>query len=355
MFKRQKWFSLTIQCGYEKHTIPIFKACAGSRFVPLFKTLLSSFCTNDCKFCALRRGRKTYRERWEPLEFARIALKLWKMGKIEGVFLSSSVERDPDYTVEKQIQAIEILRRMGFSSYVQLRLMPGTSRELMKRAVEIADRVGINVELPSKEHYEDVKLYLSFVQDVVRRLKWLSDEVKKAQKEGKCKGGLNSQMIVGASDETDREIIRMSDWLLNELKARRVYYSRFEPIKNTPLENRKPENPWREYRLYQASFLLRDYGFRAKDFVFDEKDRLDLNHDPKFVIAREKELLVNINEAEFEELIRVPGIGLKTARKILEKRPIRSEKLLKSLGVDLKKAIPFIEFNSQHSRLSAYF
>jgi len=270
------------------------------------------------------------------------------MRKIEGVFLSSSVERDPDYTVEREIQAIETLRKMGFTNYVHLRLMPSVSRDLIKKAVDIADRVGINMELPNKEHYEDMKLYLTFKQDIIRRLRWLSEEVEKAQNEGKCKDGLNSQMIVGASDETDKEIIEMSDWLYHKLQARRVYYSKFEPIKGTPLEDKKPENPWREYRLYQASFLLRDYDFHSRDFIFNDNDRLNLRQDPKFLIAKKQDLKVNINDAEFEDLIRVPGIGLKSAQKIIENRPIRNVSILKNLGVFVKKAVPFIEINGLH-------
>lgn len=348
MVNRQKWFNLTVSCEHEKHTVPIFRACAGSRTVPLFKTLMSSYCKNDCKFCAMRCGRRTVRNRWEPMEFAKVAYKLWKMRKIEGVFLSSSVERDPDFTVERQIEAIENLRNMGFTEYVHMRVMPGTSRELIKRAAEISDRIGINIELPNKGHYEDMKLYLNFVQDILKRLRWAAKEVERLQKEDKCKAGLNSQIIVGASDETDKEIIKISDWLYHKLKAQRVYYSRFTPIKNTPLENKKPENPWREYRLYQTSFLLRDYSFHLKDFVFNDNDRLDLRHDPKFLIAEKEELMVDINSEGFKELIKIPGIGLKTAQKILESRPIRDIRTLKSLGVILKRASSFIEVNGIH-------
>jgi predicted DNA-binding helix-hairpin-helix protein len=193
-----------------------------------------------------------------------------------------------------------------------------------------------------------MKLHLTFVQDIIKRLKWISKEVKIVQKEGKCKAGLDSQMIVGASDETDREIIEVSDKLYNKLNARRVYYSRFDPIKNTPLENKQPENPWREYRLYQSSFLLRDFVFETKDFVFDNNDRLNLKEDPKFSIAKENELTVDINNAGFEELIKIPGIGLKTAQKIIEIRPIKNISVLKSVGVITKKAIPFIEINNLH-------
>ncbi len=348
MFKRQKLFNLTVSCGYDKHTVPIFRACAGSRTVPLFKTLLSSYCKNDCKFCAFRYERRTVRDRWEPLEFAKVAHKLWRMKKIEGVFLSSSVEKDPDNTVEKEIEAIELLRKMGFKEYVHMKMMPGTSRELIKRATEISDRIGINIELPRKEHYEDMKLHLTFVQDIIRRLRWISKEVERFQKEGKCKAGLDSQMIVGASNETDKEIIEVSDKLYRKLNARRVYYSKFDPIKNTPLEDKKPENPWREYRLYQSSFLLRDYGFESKDFVFDDNNRLNLREDPKFSIAKENELIIDINNAEFGDLIKIPGIGLKTAQKIIEIRPIKSVSILKSIGVITKRAIPFIKIDNLH-------
>jgi predicted DNA-binding helix-hairpin-helix protein len=296
----------------------------------------------------MRYERRINRDRWKPIEFAKVAYKLWRMRKIEGVFLSSSVEKDPDNTVEKEIEAIELLRRMGFKEYVHMKMMPGTSRELIKRATEISDRVGVNIELPNKGHYEDMKLYLTFVQDVLRRLRWISREVERVQKEGKCKAGLDSQMVVGASDETDKEIIEVSDWLHNKLNAQRVYYSRFEPIKNTPLENKEPENSWREYRLYQSSFLLRDYEFEAKDFVFDENDRLNLTQDPKYLIAKENELIVDINDAEFNELIKVPGIRLKTAQKIIDNKPIKDSSKLKSLGVILKRAVPFIEINNIH-------
>jgi len=356
MFKRQKWFNLTIPCEKERHTVPIFRASAGGcRTVPLFKTLLSNKCRNNCKFCSLRCERRVNRDHWEPDEFAKVAMKLWKMRKIKGVFLSSSVERDPNYTVEQEIQAIDILRRMGFTEYVHLKVMPGVDKELIKRAAELSDRIGINIEFPNKAHYEDNKLYLNFVQDIIRRLKWISNEVEKLQKEGRCKAGLDTQMVVGASDETDKEIIKISGWVYQKLKARRVYYSRFEPIRNTPLENKEPENPWREYRLYQSSFLLRDYGFKNRDFVFDDNDRLDLKEDPKFSISKENDLLVDINNAEFNELIKVPGIGLKTAQRVVEIRPIKDITVLKSIGVIIKRATPFIELNNLHqTRLSKW-
>lgn len=351
--KRQKWSHLVVNSGHDRHTVPIFSACAGSRKVPLLKTLMSSYCENDCKFCAFRCGRKIRRERWNPLELANMTIKLWRMGKIEGLFLSSSVERDPNIMVERQIETVNILRKKGFSAYVHLRLMPGVNRELIKQSVEVADRVGINIEFPKPEYYNEMKIFLDFKQDLIRRIKWVSSEVKKAQKEGKCKAGLDSQMVVGASDETDKEIIEVSDWLYHDLDARRVYYSAFEPMPNTPLENKPAEDRWREYRLYQCSFLIQKYGFHTKDFVLDE-GMLPLWQDPKLLIAKKAELIVDLNNANFEELIKVPGIGIKTAENIMERRPINGFAGLKHLGV-LNRAQPFISLDGQRQTTLNFF
>lgn len=348
-YKREKWTRLVLNSGLDRYTVPIFYACARSKKVPLLKTLMSSFCSNNCKFCAFRCERKIERERWEPEELAKVTLKLWKTGKIQGLFLSSCVEKDPDNMVEREIETVKILRSLNFTAYIHLRLMPGTSKELIKQAVELADRVGINIEFPRAEYYDDMKIFLDFKQDIIRRLKFLANEVKKAQREAKCRAGLDTQLIVGASNETDKEILEVSEWLYKNLGARRVYFSAFEPIKNTPLENKKPENKLREYRLYQSSFLIQNYGFKAKDFILDEFDKLPLNEDPKFLIASKNEIEVDINEANFEELIKVPGIGIETAKRIIKQRnsgvKFDIEKLKKA-GVIIKRALPFIRIGS---------
>lgn len=346
MFKRDKWHFLTTQVGYDKYTVPIFEASARNKCVPLLKTLMSSYCMNNCKFCSFRAGRKTRRERWSAEELAKVTMKVWKDRKINGLFLSSSVERDPNITVEKEIEAIEVLRKIGFTAYVHLRLMPGTDIDLIKRAVEISDRVGINIEFPRSEYFDDMKIFLDFRQDLIKRIRILAHEITKAQKQDKCKAGLDTQMVVGASNETDKQILEVSDWLYHKLQARRVYFSAFEPIKNTPLENRPAENRWREYRLYQCSFLLQKYNYHAKDFVLDDFDKLPVNQDPKFLIAKKNELKVNVNSADHEQLIKVPGIGLQTAKNILNNRPIKNFQQLKQLGV-LSRAMPFLDFKKE--------
>jgi predicted DNA-binding helix-hairpin-helix protein len=306
---------------------------------------MSSKCQNDCKFCAFRAERRTVRENWQPEQLARVTMKVWRSGRIRGLFLSSSVENDADQTVEKEIETTELLRKQGFNAYVHLRLMPSVSRELIKRSVEIADRVGINIEFPSREHYNDMKIFLDFRQDLIKRIKWLAKEIKKVKGQEKCKAGLDSQMVVGASDETDKEILQISDWLYHKLKARRVYYSAFDPIANTPLENKKATDRWREYRLYQCSFLLHKYGYHSKEFVFED-EMLPVRQDPKFSIARQKELRVDPNAASFDELIKIPGVGLETAEKILQNRPIKDFKQLHKLGV-LKRAVTFLDVKKE--------
>jgi len=269
--KKNKWYFLTTQVDHDKYTVPIYEASARNK-CRLLKTLMSSYCINECKFCGFRYGRKILRERWKPLELAKVTMKMWRMGKIHGLFLTSSIDVDPSKTVERELRCVEILRRMGFTAYIHCRLMPGVDKYLIKRCVELSDRIGINVEFPIKEHYEDQKLgNLSFKYDVIRRLKWLAREIEKAKYHGKCKAGLDSQFIIGSSDETDEQILEMSEWLYRKLKARRTYFSCFEPIKDTPLENRKPESRLREYRLYQSSFLIRDYGFNVGGFCVQRK------------------------------------------------------------------------------------
>jgi len=355
-FNREKIRRLSLGSVYDQHTVPIFHAsCGGNKTCPLLKTLMTSHCMNDCIFCPFRAVRHVKRDSWKPKELANVAVKLWKMRKIEGVFLSSSVQRDPDSTFEKQLEATQEMRKLGFTQYIHLKVMPGTSRDLIKQSVQVADRVGINIEFPSKDHYEDMKLFLNFKQDILKRLRWISEEVEKVQKEGKCRSGMDSQMVVGASDETDRDIVKISGYIFQKLNARRVYYSRFDPVHHTPLEKKKSGNPWREHRLYQSSFLLKDYGFKAREFVFDDNDRLDLKEDPKFTMAKENDLLVDINEAPMEDLLKVPGIGLKTTEKIIKKRPFKDIPTLRKSGVIIKRASPFIELSGvRQSRLNRW-
>jgi predicted DNA-binding helix-hairpin-helix protein len=222
----------------------------------------------------------------------------------------------------------------------------------MKRAVESCDRVGINIEFPLPCYYDEMKIYLDFKQDVLRKLRQLARCVVKAKKEGKCKAGLDTQFIVGAVEESDKEIIKVTEWLYKDLHASRVYYSAFQPVHGTPLEGRLAESKLREYRLYQSSFLIQRYGFHLKDFIFDDRDRLPLSWDPKVLSARQKELLVNLEDATLQEMLRVPGIGIVTAQRLIKLREERKLTTLelKRAGV-LRRALPFIELKGYQTTL----
>ncbi len=358
LLKRKKWHSLTIAAEHDKIRVPIFEAAGRGCTVPLLKTLMSSYCSNDCKFCPFRAERHTHRERWVPEQLANVTMKVWQQHRIRGIFLSSCVDKDPNKMVEEQIETARILRNRGFTGYVHLRIMPGASYDLIRESVQLADRVGINLEFPSAGHYNDMKIFLDFKQDIMKRIRLLAREIKKAQEHGKCKAGLDSQMVVGASDETDKEILNAVEWMYNKLGAHRVYFSAFNPVKHTPLENKPAENRWREYRLYQSSFLVQKYGFKKKDFMLNSNDMLNLKYDPKFLFAAKNEISININSAEFDDLIKVPGIGIETANRILESRGLGARfnniKELKNVGVILKRATPFIEINSRQTRLSHF-
>ncbi|MBU2617720.1 MAG: radical SAM protein [Euryarchaeota archaeon] len=331
--RRAKWHHL----GHDRCTVPIYEASSPRGVVPLLKTLMSSYCTNDCKFCMFRSSRRIDRYRWEPEELTRIAIHLWEMKKIKGLFLSSSFEGDPDETVERQLETVRMLRRDGFTGYIHLRLMPGTGTEKIKESMTLCDRIGINIEFPNKELYEEMKGGpIDFSQDVMKRMEQISRIARK-----ECQADVDTQIVVGIEDYDD-EILEKTEWLYKKLNLARVYYSGFEPIPETPLENHPPCPKLRELRLYQTSFLLRDYGFKLNDVIFDGKGMLPVDEDPKFLAAKTADLFLNINEASYLDLLRVPGIGPVSAIKILKERPLRDEKRLRSIGVNLKRARPFI-------------
>jgi len=304
---KEKWKFLTY--GMHLERCPIFLASARGKQIPILKTLLSNTCINNCLFCPYRNERRIARAVWKKEELVNLTIKLTKSRKINGLFLSSGIMKDPDFTVEKQLEVVEELRKLGYQNYIHLTLMPGINIDLMKRAVELSNRVGINIEFPSQDYYDEVKLYLSFKQDVLKRLKLLNRVVEYYRRQGK-KVNLVTQFIVGVKEESDKEILEMTEYLYRELKVKRVYYSAFEPIPKTPLENKKPESKKREIKLYRASFLIRDYGFSYKDFEYDEKGNL-VYEDPK------KSVKFEVKEKyQFEDLIKIGKFGVSKSNKL---------------------------------------
>ncbi|MFQ6094617.1 MAG: radical SAM protein [Candidatus Bathyarchaeia archaeon] len=327
---RDKWYFLTLGANWDRSVVPIYEAAAGGDTVPLLKTLLTNNCNNDCLYCAFRAGRRCLRESWKTDELARVTMHLWSEGRITGLFLSSSVSKDPDYITEMQLSVVRTLRSLGYTGYIHLRMMPGVSRHYIREVVELTDRVGVNLEAPNRDIFSELCPDKGgFEEAVVKRLEWIVDEVNRTKDQnpdadfGFGRAGVDTQMVVGAVEDNDLEYLKASEWLYRDLRLRRVYYSCFEPIEQTPLESKRPCPPYREYRLYQCSFLLRDYGFKVEDLaqILDE-DGFLLNVDPKLAFARKNPNLfpIDLNTAEYYEIVKIPGIGPERARRILKAR-----------------------------------
>jgi predicted DNA-binding helix-hairpin-helix protein len=267
---------------------------------------------------------------WEPRKLAEITKRLWEERKIMGLFLSSSVSKDSDFVTERQLETVHTLRDMGYTGYIHLRLMPDVDRHYIREAIEVADRVGVNLEAPNKEVFSELCPDKGgFEESVRKRLEWIVDEVRRAEAEttkpkfGFAKAGVDTQMIVGAVDDNDWQHLQTTEWLYGKLGLKRVYYSGFEPVPKTPLERQAACPPSREYRLYQSSFLIRDYGFSLDSFaqVVDDEGFLP-NVDPKLAFAKMNPAFfpMDLNSASYHEILWIPQIGPMTAKKIIEGR-----------------------------------
>jgi len=361
--KRDKWHFLRLGARWDRTVVPIYETAARGRCVPLLKTLLTSHCQNECAYCSFRAGRKCVRETWEPTKLAEVTLHLWKERKIMGLFLSSSVFKDPDYITEKQLEVLRTLRKSGYTGYVHLRIMPGVSRSYLHEAIELSDRVGVNLEAPNKEIYDEICPDKGgFEEAILKRLEWIVDETKKTRNEayrpefGHGKAGVDTQMIIGAADDNDWEYLQMTERLYKRFNLKRVYYSGFEPLTQTPLQDHVACSPSREYRLYQSSFLLRDYGFTVDNFsssVLDDQGFLP-NLDPKLVFAKTNSDIfpINLNTATYHEIVKIPHIGPITAKKIIKARKnikIRSvADLERVIGANFARRVsPYVELKDK--------
>jgi predicted DNA-binding helix-hairpin-helix protein len=353
---------LNLGAEWDHTAVPIYESAARGKCVPLLKTLLSSNCKNDCAYCTFRAGRKVQRITWETEKLADVTMHLWQQRKICGLFLSSSVSNDPDMVTEQQLETLRILRKRGYTGYVHLRLMPGVSHYYVKEAVELADRVGINLEATNQDDFDELCPNKGgFNEAILKRLTWVVDQVQKSKREafgskyGFGRSGVDTQMIVGALDDNDWQYIQITEWLYTTHNLKRVYYSSFEPITQTPLEKRAACLPHREHRLYQCSFLLRDYGFKVDSFSTLVNDQGFLpNADPKLAWAKANHDLfpVDVNAATYFEMVQIPRVGPLTAKRIIQARQSRkirfSSDLEPVIGANLTRKIsPFIDLKDR--------
>jgi putative DNA modification/repair radical SAM protein len=325
-------------------------ALPGGGCMPILRVLMTNVCLNDCAYCVNQVSRDIPRCSFQSEELAKLFMELYTKRLVQGLFLSSGIGSDVSRTMESMINAVEILRyRYKFRGYIHLKILPGAGFDFIEAGCRLATRVSVNIEAPTSQHLARLSRKKDLHNGIIERMRW----VKKitSQNDSLVPSGQTTQFVVGAAGETDRDILCASKNLYNDVGLRRVYFSAFRPINNSSLENLNPTPPMREHRLYQADWLLRVYGFSPPDLelALDKNDNLSIVKDPKLVIAQKQPWLfpVDINRAGYEELIRVPGIGPVSAKRIIETRRGHSIYLtqqLQKMGVVMKQALPFIRF-----------
>lgn len=350
----------------KKHSLGVtYAAMPGGKRLPMLKTLLTSACERDCYYCPFRARRNFRRATFKPEEMASVFAQMARAKVAEGLFLSSGIAGGGMRTQDRLLDTVEILRRKhAFKGYVHLKLMPGVERDQVVRAMQMANRVSINLEAPNTERLAKLAPHKIFLEELLQPLKW-ADEIRRSLPAHQTFTGrwpsTVTQLVVGGVGESDVEILTTTEYVTRHLHLQRVYFSAFSPVSDTPLENHPKENPWREHRLYQASFLMRDYGFTLEDMPFVGDGRLPLDVDPKLGWAQANlmDTPIEVNRADKQTLLRVPGIGPKGVDAILAARrkgALRDLKDLRALGVLANRAAPFILLNGkQPARQMALF
>ncbi len=296
----------------------------------MFKTLMTNSCVNDCRYCPFRSNGNVNRCGLTPEEIVNSFVEINRKQQLIGLFLSSGVVRNPDYTMDRLIASAEILRKKHqYRGNIHLKLIPGASQAAIDTALHYASAVSLNIEAPGAKHFQRLSHAKDFIRDIIEPLKYISAQTAKGGKYQRVK--CTTQFIVGASDETDSEIVKYMDGLYNRLKLQRIYFSAYQQGLGTPElpgEQRFSLDPedvlTREHRLYQVDFLLRKYKFDAGEIGYDRNGHLPLDADPKEIWAqRHPEFFpISLNCGEKEALLRVPALGPITVSRILKYRKI---------------------------------
>ena len=329
---------------------------ADGRCVSLLKVLFSNYCEYDCAFCINRKSNDRPRTSFTPRELADLTMDFYRRNFIEGLFVSSGVIKNPDHTMELMIKCIRILREeYRFNGYIHAKVIPGASKPLIDIMGCLVDRVSVNIELPSEASLKALAPEKSR-NGILRPMKAIAENRRQAQQDMVlyksapkfAPAGRSTQMIVGASAENDYQILRLTQGLYDKYKLKRVFFSAYIPInrdKRLPSQDTKPPL-MREHRLYQADWLLRFYGFKAEEILSEKDNMFNSEIDPKcnWALHNLQYFPVEVNTCPYEMLLRVPGIGVTSALRIVKAR--RAAYLdfdgLKRLGVVMKRAKYFI-------------
>lgn len=331
------------------------------RCISLLKILLTNYCIYDCKYCLNRCSNDVPRAAFTPQEIADLTINFYKRNYIEGLFLSSAVVKNPDYTMELLCRALEILRyEYKFNGYIHAKTIPGASPLLVEKLGHLADRLSVNIELPSQKSLNLLAPQKS-KDAILRPMGQISSSIMQNKQELTvyrhatrfAPAGQSTQMIIGASKESDYQILSLTAGLYKKYSLKRVFFSAYVPVgtdPNLPVVDKPPL--LREHRLYQADWLLRFYGFEADEILNEKSPNFDPLLDPKCNWAMKNLHLfpVDVNKAPYEMLLRVPGIGVKSAQRIRTARRVRSLDYtgLKRIGVVLKRARFFITVNGRY-------
>ncbi len=299
--------------------------------MPVLKTMITTACERNCYYCPFRAGRaKTKRVTFTPDELASALDQMGRAGHVDGMFLSSGIIKGGVTTQDKIIDTAEIVRhKYRYRGYVHLKIMPGSEYDQLYRAMQLADRISINLEAPTQARLEALAPKKEFTRELLNML-MLAAQIRREHPHERLAGSV-TQFVVGAVGDTDLELLSLSSRLYQQAGLKRVYYSSFNPVEQTPLENVAANDPLREHRLYQASFLLRDYAWEVEDLPFVGEGNLRLDLDPKQAWAEInlRETPIDLMTAERSQLLRIPGVGPKTADAILR---IRRQTHLTDIG-----------------------
>lgn len=337
LLARDSQYDLACSCGTNEQDrrrrsaegtwlYPVPLAAGGTGI--MFKTLLSNACTSDCAYCPLRHTGNAQRCSLMPEEVATAFIEHLRRQKLVGIFLSSGIMGSADQTMERLVAAGELLRRKhGYRGYIHLKVIPGASEAAIDAALRVASAVSLNIEVPGRKHFEKLSHYKHFDADIVRPLKYIAAQTATGMRYAKLR--TTTQFIVGASDESDREIVTYLDGIYTRLNFDRAYFSAYQEQvgERRAGEGAPADRLMREHRLYQADFLLRQYRFDAAELVFDDQGNFSLACDPKEMWAqRHPEFFpVRIQTADREALLRVPGLGPVSVARILALR--RNERI----------------------------
>lgn len=326
------------------------------RCISLLKILLTNFCIYDCAYCVSRKSNDIKRVAFTVEEVVDLTINFYRRNYIEGLFLSSGIFKNPDYTMERLVRVAKTLRtEHNFNGYIHLKTIPGASEELMKQAGLYADRLSVNIELPSEESLKKLAPEKN-TNDIIKPMAYLSSVITGVKEERAviksspsfAPAGQSTQMVIGATPETDRDIILKADSLYKSYSLKRVFYSGYVPVSsdNRLPELRSPVPFLREHRLYQADWLMRVYKFGSGEITDPLQPQLDADIDPKLGWAlRNLHLFpLDINTADYEMVMRVPGIGINSARKIVSARMFGrlGWDQLKKIGISMNRAKYFI-------------